>query len=261
MSYRARVEKVLERDGRVTGVRLADGSTVEADVVISAMDMRTSLFSLLDGSRADPVHRQLLASGTLIDPAVQVSFGVAMDLAETEHGMSDGFHLPEPLCIGGRKVEWFNAKPYSFDPSMAPKGKTVFTSIFLGDWTYWETLQRNPAAYLAEKERIAADCARAMDVRYPGFSRQIEMTDVATPLTYERYTGNLRGSYMTWMLDGGFQRRHRFVPKTVPGLQGFFMASMWTNPPGGLPGAASAGRGVIQLLCAEDRRRFVATMP
>jgi phytoene dehydrogenase-like protein len=98
-----------------------------------------------------------------------------------------------------------------------------------------------------------------MDVRYPGFSRNIEMTDVVTPLTYVRYTGNWHGSYMTWLLDGAFQRAHRFIPKTVPGLEGFSMASMWTNAPGGLPGAAGAGRGVIQLLCARDRKRFVAS--
>jgi hypothetical protein len=54
-------------------------------------------------------------------------------------------------------------------------------------------------------------------------------------------------------------RRHRFIPKTVPGLDGFYLASMWTNAPGGLSGAAEVGRGVVQLLCARDKQRFVTT--
>jgi phytoene dehydrogenase-like protein len=83
------------------------------------------------------------------------------------------------------------------------------------------------------------------------------MIDVATPLTFRRYTGNWKGTYMTWILSGDFQRRHRFIPKTVPGLAGFYLASMRTNPPGGIPGTAGAGRDVVQLLCHEDRRRFV----
>jgi phytoene dehydrogenase-like protein len=66
---------------------------------------------------------------------------------------------------------------------------------------------------------------------------------------------------MTWILSNEFRRGHRYIPKTVPGLAGFYLASMWTDPPGGIPGAASAGRGVVQLLCHQDRQRFVTTTP
>jgi hypothetical protein len=36
---------------------------------------------------------------------------------------------------------------------------------------------------------------------------------------------------------------------------------MWTNPPGGLPGAAMAGREVVQLLCDRDKKRFRTLRP
>ena len=85
------------------------------------------------------------------------------------------------------------------------------------------------------------------------------MVDVATPLTFQRYTGNWQGTHMTWQPSEEFQRRHPFIPKTVPGLDGFYLASMWTNPPGGLPGAAEVGRGVAQIICARDKKRFVTT--
>ncbi len=49
------------------------------------------------------------------------------------------------------------------------------------------------------------------------------------------------------------------MPKTVPGLDNLYLASMWTNAPGGLPGAALARREVAQILCARDRRRFVTS--
>ena len=66
---------------------------------------------------------------------------------------------------------------------------------------------------------------------------------------------------MTWILSPEFQRKHRYIPKTVPGLAGFYLASMWTNPPGGVPGAAGVGQTVVKLLCHEDRQRFVTSMP
>jgi len=38
-----------------------------------------------------------------------------------------------------------------------------------------------------------------------------------------------------------------------------YLAGMWTNPPGGIPGAASARRQVVQLLCHADHKRFGTT--
>jgi phytoene dehydrogenase-like protein len=257
----APVLRILERGGQASGVRLADGTELSADYVVSACDLRATLFRLLDGTRVDPVHRELLETGVLTDPMLQVSLGVRRDLSGAPAAVSEGFRLPAPISLGGRTIEWFNCKSYAFDPSMAPAGRTVVTSMFPTDWPYWERLKADPAAYAAEKKRTADECVKALELRMPGIGAEVEMVDVATPLTYERYTGNWKGVYMTWQLTGEFQRRHRFVPKTVPGLDGLYLASMWTVPPGGLPGAAIAGRQVVQLLCARDRRRFVASVP
>jgi phytoene dehydrogenase-like protein len=257
----ARVQKILEERGKATGVLCTDGREIAADYVISACDMKSTLFSMLDGSRVDPVHRELLETGTLMDPMLQVSFGVNMDFSGMDAGMAEGFRLPQPIMIGGRRIEWFAAKHYGYDPSMAPVGKTVLVAMFPADPAYWERLEGDKAAYAAEKVRIEADCRAALGHRYPGIGGKIEMVDIATPLTYARFSSNWKGVYMTWNLTPEFRKKHRFIPKTVPGLVNFYLASMWTNAPGGLPGAAIAGREVVQLLCAHDRRRFVTTKP
>jgi phytoene dehydrogenase-like protein len=259
--YDARVTKVLERYGRATGVRLEDGMEMEADCVIAACDMKSTLMNLLDGSRINPVHKELLDSGTLIGPVTQVAIGADLDLSGSPAAQLEAFQLPNPISIGGRTVEWFNFKHYAYDPDMAPRGKSVLISMFLCDWPYWEKLKGDPAAYKAEKERTAETCIGALETRFPGIRAKVEMVDVATPLTYERFTGNWKGTHMTWQPSEEFQRRHPFIPKTVPGLDGFYLASMWTNAPGGLSGAAEVGRGVIQILCARDRKRFVTTIP
>ena len=87
------------------------------------------------------------------------------------------------------------------------------------------------------------------------------MTDVVTPCTFQHYTGNWHGSYMTWILSSDFQRRHRFVPKTIPGFPGLYIASMWTNPPGGLNGATAVGRAIAQIICREDQHTFKTSIP
>jgi phytoene dehydrogenase-like protein len=257
--YGSRAEKVLEISGRATGVRFKGGETAEADYIVSALDLRKSLYSLLDGSRIDPAHEELLAHGKLYEPAIVVSFGSRMSFDRDISCIGTSYELETPITIAGREQRYFAIKNYSYDPGFAPRGKSVVGTMIPTDWEYWEKLSGNKDAYAAEKKKILDACIGQIESRYPGFASSIEESDVATPLTFERYTGNWKGSYMTWQLSQDFQRRHRFVPKTVPGLSGFYIASMWTSPPGGIPGAATAGRGVVQIICKQDKKRFVTS--
>ena len=259
--YRSRVEKVLEHAGQAVGVRLSGGEEVAADYVISASDLRASLYFLLDGSRIDPVHRELLETGSLYSPVVLVNFGVDMDLASDTSCLGTAFELAEPLEIAGRRLPYFNFKNFCYDPSSAPPAKSVVTSVLPTDWPYWEALAADRTAYAREKEKIAGLCRQEIERHLPGFGTKIEMTDVATPATFVRYTGTWKGTFMTWKLSNDFRRKHPYIPKTVPGLSGFYLASMWTNPPGGVPGAATVGRQVVQLLCHEDHKDFVTSTP
>ena len=261
LRYGSSVTRILESDGRAVGIELEDGTPFNADYVVSAADLRASLYSLLDGSRQHETHRTLLATGKLFDSCVQVSFGVGRVIEELNEPVSEAFQLEAPQRLGGSPVQWMTVKSYAFDPALAPKGCSVVTSVLPGDWEYWKTLHNDPDAYAAEKRRVADACADAIDARYPGFKDAIEATDVATPTTFERYTGNWKGTFMTWQLTSEFRRKHGFVHKTVPGLDNLYIASMWTSPPGGLPGAVIAGRDVAQLLCAKDKKRFVSAKP
>ncbi|MBN2352328.1 MAG: NAD(P)/FAD-dependent oxidoreductase [Spirochaetales bacterium] len=257
--YRSKVEKVIERDGRAVGVRLAGGAESPADYVVCASDLRAALHSLLDGSRVDPLHRELLETGKTYPPSVLVSFGVNMDFGADISCLGTAYELEKPITIAGQSLPLFGIKNYCYDPSLAPEGKSVVGTYLPADWLYWEKLAGDREAYEAEKEKIRAQCEEEIDRRFPGFRSKIEEADVATPLTFQRLTGNWRGTYMTWQLDGDFQRKHPFIPKTVPGLDNFYLASMWTFPPGGIPGAAGVGRGVMQIICRKDKKRFQTT--
>ena len=259
--YGARVSRVLEEAGKAIGIELADGTRVNADYVISAADLRSTLHAMLDGSRQDETHRVLLETGRTYEPCVQVSFGIRRVIPELDEPMSEAIQLEGPLDVGGASTEWLTVKSYAFDPSLAPEGSSVVTSMIAGNWEHWNRLRENPTAYAEEKTKVAEALAAAIDARYPGFKDAIETTDVATPTTFERYTGNWKGTFMTWQLTPEFQKRYGHVRMTIPGLNNLYVASMWTSPPGGIPGAAIAGQSVIQLLCARDKRRFVTTKP
>ena len=80
---------------------------------------------------------------------------------------------------------------------------------------------------------------------------------MATPATYVRYTSNWRGSYQGWaptpLLVG------RTLPKTLPGLGGFYLTGQWVEPGGGLPKVVLSARNVAQIICRDDGVPFNAS--
>jgi phytoene dehydrogenase-like protein len=83
--------------------------------------------------------------------------------------------------------------------------------------------------------------------------------DVATPMTYENYTGNWQGSMEGWLITTKTMTMR--MSKTLPGLQNFYMAGQWVEPGGGVPTAAMSGRNVIRNICQRDKRPFVTRVP
>jgi phytoene desaturase len=52
----------------------------------------------------------------------------------------------------------------------------------------------NREAYDGEKERLANEFLSSLETYWPGISSQVEMTDVAIPYNFWRYTLNRKGA-------------------------------------------------------------------
>jgi phytoene dehydrogenase-like protein len=165
------------------------------------------------------------------------------------------FPLEEPIEIAGRQHRRMDVQIYNFDKTMAPPGKTVLKVQYNTEYDYWKKLREEPERYKAEKEKIADQVVARLDKRFPGLAAKVEMRDVATPITWERYTGNWRGSYMGWSL-AKWSLMGKRMSKTLPGLDNFYMAGQWVEPGGGLPTAAMSGRNVTQIICNKDKKNL-----
>ena len=120
-----------------------------------------------------------------------------------------------------------------------------------------------PERYDAEKKEIAIKVIDQLDKRFPGLAEQVEAIDVATPMTYERYTGNWQGSMEGWLptTETMNMMMGKGMDKTLSGLEDFYMVGQWVEPGGGLPPAAMSGRRVIQTICKQDKKPFEAQAP
>jgi phytoene dehydrogenase-like protein len=145
---------------------------------------------------------------------------------------------------------------YNFDPSLAPAGRTMVVISYPTDYDYWEKLKQDLPRYEAEKERIFTEVMAGLEQRFSGIAAQVEMHDVATPMTWVRYTGNWRGSYEGWMFGA-----YDSIDKTLPGLGNFYMAGQWVNAGGGMCTAVMSGSHTIQLICKQDGKKFASSKP
>lgn len=240
-----------------TGVELADGEVVAADFVVSAADLRSTLYGLLDGKHINPVHERLLNDFGRFPSMVQVSFGVAMELRGPSEALGEYRRLEKPIQVEGEEKHWILIKDYRYDPSLSAEGKNILVCSFpVHDFGYWSALAENRDAYEAEKARLAAECRDVLSTMYPGFSESVEVVDVVTPMTYRRYAGVDRGSFMTWVMTPDTVSKLRFIPKTLPGLARAYLAGMWVMSPGGVPTGLATGRHVVQMMCRDAGRTF-----
>jgi phytoene dehydrogenase-like protein len=260
IDYGVRVSEILVENDRAVGVRLVDGREERFDVVVSAADGHATIFDMLKGRYVDDVVRGWFADFTPFPPLVFVGVGVDRDFAdEPRLAMGASIGLEEPLQIGGRTISRFPYHIHNYDPTMAPAGKTTITSMFDVDYDHWKELAQDRVTYEAEKKAIADAVVKTLDRRFPGLANRVEVVDVSTPTTFERYTGNWRGSFEGWLPTPANLTRE--MRKTLPGLDSFYMVGQWVAPGGGLPSGVMTGRQVLQLMCHKDGRRFRAWAP
>ena len=260
IQFNSRVEKILVENDKAVGIRLADGTEHKGDVVISAADGRTTIFDMLGGKYIDDKISSYYDNLKLFPPLVYVGLGIARkfdDVPPSVCGLD--FPLEQPVTVAGREYKSMVALVCNYDPTLSPEGKTVVKVQFDTDYDYWEELYREPKKYREEKERIADLVVEHLDKRFPGLAGQVEMRDVATPMTWVRYTGNWKGSYEGWMITKDTFMME--MSKTLPGLENFYMAGQWINPGGGMPTAVMSGNHTIQMICRKDAKPFVTSTP
>jgi phytoene dehydrogenase-like protein len=242
------VEEVLVTNNRATGVRLTDGTMLDADVVVSTASTPETVFRLLAGRYGASEWKARMDQWRMFQPIVLASFGVTKALDDQPSTLLvDGI---EPLTLGGYQNGHLYLRIYNEDPAFAPPGHTVVQAMLSTEYDWWAT---RGAQYQREKDLAADRVLTCLDQHLPGVKASTEMVDVATPLTYWRSARSWRGAFEGWIPTSN---AFKHVPKDLPGLERFYMAGQWVEPGGGVPMATMSGRQVVELMCAALNREF-----
>jgi phytoene dehydrogenase-like protein len=259
LHYKLQVEKILVEHDQAVGVRLYDDSEWRTDYVVSAADGRATIFDWLGGRYTNDRLRNMYAGDLPIQSQVQVSLGVNRDLTAEPHWAT--YLLDDEPVIAGLPRRELGLKHYCFDPSLAPTGKSAVEVMLKSPYNYWQRIYGRKL-YDTEQLQVADQVIDLIERIYPGIRAEIEVVDVATPLSYERYTGNWQGATCGFLLTKETMRLMLFgVDKKLSGLDNLYMAGQWVEPGGMVPISAMSGRQAIQLICHDDGKPFETSTP
>lgn len=147
-----------------------------------------------------------------------------------------------------------------YSDGFAPPGKSVIHGTYFSDLDYWKALRANRKEYWAKKREVAEFMRGFLERRYPGIGERIELIDVGTPATIERYAGNFNGAILTWKSLDADHLMAELIKKDrmrLRELKGLSMAGHWVSD-GSLIRAASTSRFATQYLCEELGQTFRA---
>lgn len=236
-----KVKRVIEKNGIVTGVEL-ENETLSADAVIITQETIAAVKQLFDTPPKDEWIAKLCKE-TIPAVCTFVCVGVRAEIPATPTCA-----LATPIVCGGISYSSLGFNNYHGFKGYAPEGGTALTVPFPHDtYDYWKKA-RDEGRYEAEKQKLAEQVSRALCAKYPQAEGKIEVIDVATPLTYERYTGAEHGSWMGIMPKGAKQNQYSGCLESIKGV---YFAGHRMQSPGGQPVALTSGRNAAQMVCRQ----------
>lgn len=257
--YKTKVTGIQVENGRAAGVQCEDGTVIPASTVISCADGHTTIFKMLDGRFVDKKIRYLYDHCLPFPAIIQVSLGLKKIFPDAPHTLN--MPLLQPLRVDDHtRHDRLEVETFGAESGLCPAGTMVMTVRLPTSFEFWTQLKKSdPNRYRVEKKSVIQEIIGILDKRFPGLAAAVDRSDIATPATYVRYTGNWQGSYEGWLPTPRILGRR--IPYTLPGLKNFYMAGHWVVAGGGLPSAALSGRYVAQMVCAQNKKTFAASGP
>lgn len=249
IEYGTRVRKVLVKDGRAVGVVINE-EEILADAVVITADTLSAIDNLFDQPLHEPWMDKMRTS-TQLAMNTFVCLGIEEDLADLPESFLIKFDTP--IFHAGNEIDTIGLNNYATFKGYAPKGYTSVTISLMGDsYDYWK-IANTKGTYEQEKQQLAEAIIEKLSNKLPRIKDKVVIWDIATPLTYERYCGTYKGSWMTVMGKG---YKPISYPNTSENIANLYFAGQRLQPPGGLPVAVSTGRTAIQYLCKDTDSVF-----
>jgi prolycopene isomerase len=138
----------------------------------------------------------------------------------------------------------------NIDPTCCPEGKSVVATMVLAEPELFERSlapgRERGRAYRELKKRLTAQLLEKMTraLGIPDLESHIEVLELATPITIERFTENRGGSYVGWKYSAEQAQSH--FPQESP-VANLFLCGHWVAPGGGVSNVMTGGNNAAEM--------------
>ena len=241
--YKTEVERILVKNGKAAGVRLADGQEIAADVVVSNADAAMTYHKLLDGHPRKRWTDRKIARSNFSNGLFVWYFGTKRQYPDVKHHtilLGPRYReLIQDIFKHKKLADDFSLylyRPTATDPSLAPEGCDTCYALspvpHLGGETDWE----------AQAEPYRARIARYLsDTLLPGLEDQIATSLVTTPLDFKHRLDSYLGAGFSLepiLTQSAWFRPHNKSEE----VENLFLVGAGTHPGAGVPGVISSAR-------------------
>ena len=261
LRFGVEVDEITVTDGRATGVRLADGETLRADIVVSNADAGHTYQRLLRGQKRRrwtdaKLKRMRWSNGLFVWYfGTEGTRGMWPDIGH--HTILNGPRykgLVHDIFIKGKLADDMSIylhRPTVTDPTAAPEGCDSFYALapvpHLG--------HDRPVDWEAETPRYLEKMRAMLEANgLPGLSGRVVSSHILTPADFEtRYCSPYGAGFSIEprILQSAWFRPHN-VSEEVRGL---YMVGAGSHPGAGLPGVISSAEVLDKLVPAAETVR------
>lgn len=255
VKLKSRVDKILIEEKTAKGVALETGEVYRADIVISNANLNDTFEKMVGYEYIPKRHLNKILK---VEPSIsniQVYLYLDIDFAKVygepihELFINDGYDMENTYqnVLDGRVEDaaygitiYENIiKDYNHKP-----GYTTISLFQLSLYEHWTGL--NPMEYRQKKEYTLNVLLGRLEERYKGIREHIVFSDISTPVTNERYTGNPGGA-IYGAAQTVNQVMHRRTSQKTP-VKNLFLAGAWTRPGAGYSGTIWSGYNVTRAI-------------
>ncbi|MBQ3235520.1 MAG: NAD(P)/FAD-dependent oxidoreductase [Clostridia bacterium] len=255
--YNAEVANVNVDNGVATGVTLKNGEVLNCDYTVSATPIEHTLKVLLGGKYSlKSIDDRLKDEKTYpIYTYTTAVFKCNEDLSSAP--LSHKVYPSAPIILE-KAHSAVTFRNYAYDKTLkVTEGCTVVQATISGEdemYYWWKSIKEN-GGYKAEKQKIADTLLKIFLSRYPSLEGKVEIIDVITPMTYERYLNTRHGSFQGFVHTA--KGKSLMQKGVIKNLRNFILAGQGIFRSGGMPPAAITGRFAIQRICKKDKKKFM----
>lgn len=252
--YNKNVDHILIENNVAKGVVLENGEVIYADYVIASSDAYHTMTKLLENKYQDKYYEDRFNNREDYPLSTSLLLSYKVNKILYNHPKMISFKI-YPVDFVGMSIDEIKIRNHSFDSSLNKNISTITILINTPDFVYDNLSTLSKEKYNEAKQELGEKIKKEV-IAYLGIEEDsVTLIDVATPLTYERYTNAYRGSYMSFITTDkskGLMRKG-----LIKGLNNFAMAGQWIMPPGGLPIALFTGKHAVCRICKMDKKNFV----